>query len=69
MGQILRDMHGFKIGEIKADSGTRVLYDRYGYRLGRYEEHANMTFDQYGNQVGWGDLLGTLLARALQDQD
>lgn len=67
MGDILRDMHGYKIAEVKDDGTTRILCDRYGTRLGRYETSANMTFDQYGNQIGWGDQLATLLGKALNE--
>jgi len=35
--------------------------DRYGYKLGSYDSDTNLTRDTYGNVVGKGDLLTSLL--------
>jgi hypothetical protein len=59
--EILRDRYGMRIGEVQINGSQQVLHDRYGYRLGRYDSHDDLTRDQYGNVVGRGNLLMTLL--------
>lgn len=42
-------------------SEREVLRDRYGYLPGWYDSSNGLTHDLYGNIVGRGDLLTTLL--------
>jgi hypothetical protein len=58
---VLRDQYGTRIGEIQIDGSKQVLVDRYFARLGSYDSHDNLTRDKYGNVVGRGNLLVTLL--------
>ena len=58
---VLRDQYGTRIGEIQIDGSKQVLVDRYFVRLGSYDLHDNLTRDRYGNVVGRGNLLATLL--------
>ena len=58
---VLRDQDGNKIGEIQTDVSKQVLVDRYFARLGSYDLHDNLTRDKYGNVVGRGNILVSLL--------
>ena len=58
---VLRDQYGNKIGEIQTDVSKQVLVDRYFARLGSYDSHDNLTRDKYGNVVGRGNILVSLL--------
>ena len=59
--QVLRDRHGNRIGEIEINGSKRILRDKAGNRLGEYDSQSDQTRDKYGNPVGQGDLLTTLL--------
>jgi len=61
--EVLRDRAGRRIGEIETVSGKQILRDEYGNRLGEYDPHTGMTRDRFGNRVGTGNLLLTLLKR------
>lgn len=58
----LKDNIGRVLGtiEIKLD-GKKELYDSIGIYLGSYSPKENMTRDNIGVVVGYGDLLTTLL--------
>ena len=56
--QVLRDRYGVVIGEIRI---KQTLWDKHFNRLGEYDSHSNWTRDKYGNPVGRGNLLVTLL--------
>ena len=58
---VLRDRYGNRIGEIQIDGSKQVLVDRYFDRLGSYDSHDNLTRDKYGNVVGRGNVLVSLL--------
>jgi hypothetical protein len=59
--EVLRDKHGNRVAEIQTTGSKQVLRDKYGNRLGEYDAHTNRTVDKYGNPVGSGNLLLTLL--------
>jgi hypothetical protein len=59
--QVLRDRYGNKLGEIVQESGKLVLRDRYGNKKGFYDPSTDTTRDTYGNKVGSGNILATLL--------
>ena len=50
-----------RIAEIQTTGSKQVLRDKYGNRLGEYDARTNRTVDKYGNPVGSGNLLPTLL--------
>jgi hypothetical protein len=58
---MLRDRYGEKLGELVFKGSRTTLRDRYGYKLGSYDSDTNLTRDTYGNLVGKGDLLTSLL--------
>ena len=53
--------YGNRIGEIEINGSKRVLRDKAGKRLGEYDSSTDRTRDKFGNPVGQGDLLTTLL--------
>ena len=59
--QILRDKYGVVLGEIRIDGSKQTLFDRHFNRLGEYDSRTNRTVDKYGNPIGQGNLLVTLL--------
>ena len=59
--QILRDKYGVVLGEIRIDGTKQTLFDRHFNRLGEYDSRTNRTVDKYGNPIGQGNLLVTLL--------
>jgi hypothetical protein len=59
--EILRDRHGNKLGEVVIRGSISTLHDKHGDRLGQYDTHDGFTWDKYGNVIGRGDLLATLL--------
>jgi|SoimicMinimDraft_13_1059741.scaffolds.fasta_scaffold233294_1 hypothetical protein len=59
--EVLRDKYGNPVGEIQTTGSKQVLRDKYGNRLGEYDARTNRTVDKYGNPVGSGNLLLTLL--------
>jgi len=59
--EVLRDRQGNRIAEIQTTGSKQVLRDKYGNRVGEYDAHTNRTTDKYGNLVGTGNLLLTLL--------
>ena len=59
--EILRDRHGNKLGEVVIRGSVSTLHDKHGDRLGQYDTHDGFTRDKYGNVIGRGDLLATLL--------
>jgi hypothetical protein len=60
---VLRDQYGNRIGEIQIDGSKQVLVDRYFVRLGSYDSHDNLARDKYGNVVGRGSVVVTLLRK------
>jgi hypothetical protein len=58
---VLRDRYGNRIGEIQIDGSKQVLVDKYFARLSSYDSHDNLTRDQYGDVVGRGNVLVSLL--------
>ena len=59
--EILRDKYGMRIGEIRIEGSKQTLWDKHYNRLGSYDSHDDWTRDKYGNFVGRGNLLVTLL--------
>jgi hypothetical protein len=59
--EILRDKYGNRFAEIRTTGSKQILRDKYGNRLGEYDAHTNRTVNKYGNLVGTGNLLTTLL--------
>jgi hypothetical protein len=59
--EVLRDKYGNRIGEIQTSGAKQILRDKHGNRLGEYDANTNRTRDKYGNPVGSGNLLLTLL--------
>jgi hypothetical protein len=60
-GQILKDKHGNRLGEIREEGMHLVIRDKHGNRMGTYDTKTNITRDKQGNRVGTGNLLTTLL--------
>jgi len=51
-----------RLSRRKQHQGSKTTpRDRYGYKLGSYDSDTNLTRDTYGNVVGKGDLLTSLL--------
>jgi hypothetical protein len=59
--EVLRDRDGSVIAQIEINGHKRILRDKVGNKIGEYDSRDNKTRDKYGNQVGTGDLLLTLL--------
>ena len=59
--EMLRDKYGNFLGEIRIEDSKQTLWDRHYNRLGSYDSHDDWTRDKYGNPVGRGNLLTTLL--------
>ena len=59
--ELLRDRYGTIIGQIVAEGSRQTLRDRYGYLLGWYDSSNNLTHHLYGNIIGRGNVLMTLL--------
>ena len=59
MTEELKDRYGSKRGEIRDSGRERVLYDRYGVKLGSYRD--GKTYDKYGTLIGYGNWLAALL--------
>ena len=59
--ELLRDRYGTIIGQIVTEGSRQTLKDRYGYLLGWYDSSNGLTHDLYGNIVGRGNILMTLL--------
>ena len=59
--EFLRDRYGTIIGQIVTEGTKQTLRDHYGYLLGWYDSSNGLTHDQYGNIVGRGNVLMTLL--------
>ena len=59
--ETLRDKYGERLGEFVVHGSRCELRDRYGYLLGWYDLETNWTRDKYGNPIGRGNLLVTLL--------
>ena len=59
MNEILKDLYGHKIGEIRTNGKRQEIFDQYGHKLGSYD--GRYTYDQYGHKIGEGNLLTSLL--------
>ena len=59
--EVLRDRYGDRIGEIQINGSKSTLRDKCGNPLGSYDSHDDFTRDLYGNPIGKGNLLVTLL--------
>ena len=59
--EVLRDKYGNRIGEIRIDGSKQTLFDSHFNRLGEYDSRTGWTRDKYGNPIGQGNLLTTLL--------
>ena len=59
--EVLRDKYGVFIGEIRIEGSKQTLWDKHFNRLGEYDSHTDWTRDKYGNPVGRGNLLTTML--------
>jgi hypothetical protein len=59
--EVLRDRYGERIGEVVLKGSRQTLRDKYGNPLGAYDSHTDLTTDRYGNLIGRGNLLATLL--------
>lgn len=60
-GEELRDRNGNLLGRVVMEGRKQVLCDKNGNRLGEYHADDNVTRDRYGNRIGTGNLLMTLL--------
>lgn len=61
MLQVLRDQNGRVIGEIEEVAGIKILRDAYGRKLGEFD--GQVTRDNFGRLVGYGDLLSSLVRK------
>lgn len=60
--QWIKDSKGNPIGWIEfQNTGDKVLKDYHGKTLGTYRKKQDVTVDYYGNRIGQGDILLTLL--------
>jgi len=59
--EVLRDKYGNFLGEIRIDGSKQTLRDKHFNPLGSYDSRDDWTRDKYGNPVGRGNLLVTLL--------
>jgi hypothetical protein len=61
----LRDSHNENVGRLERRSDGSQWITRYpdNQYVGRYDPSTNMTWDVYGNFVGFGNLLASLLPR------
>ncbi len=57
----LRGKHGEAIGYIEHAGNRKYLKDASGATLGYYDEGMDRTYDEYGGEVGQGDILSSLL--------
>ena len=57
--EVLRDIHGKLIGEIREIGNGKTLYDSHGKALGTFRN--GNTYDIHGRLIGSGNLLVTLL--------
>ena len=59
----IRDRTGRKIGSIETRSdGLKIARNKFGRKLGEYNEDINVTFDANGRRIGTGDQLSSLIA-------
>lgn len=60
--QVLKNKNGSTIGKITTDSyGVQTICNARGERLGSYHPGLNVTRNKNGANVGYGNLLTTLL--------
>lgn len=60
--QVLRNKNGAVIGKITVDGyGVQTIWNSRGGRLGSYHPSHNVTKNKNGANVGYGNLLTTLL--------
>jgi hypothetical protein len=59
--EFLRDKYGNIVAWLSHADSRFTIRDKYGNLLGWYDEDTGWTRDKYGNPVGRGNLLTTLL--------
>ncbi len=60
--EYLRNNYGHQLGRIETDNnGNQRIYNNHGHYQGEYRQSTNTTHNIYGHQIGYGNLLVTLL--------
>ncbi len=60
--QYLRNNQGHAFAIIRTQSnGVQTIHNIQGHKLGEYRPQSNTTHNIYGHQIGYGNLLVTLL--------
>ena len=64
--EYIRDRYGNIVGQLWADGSRCMLRDKYGNLLDWFDYDTGWTRDTYGNPIGRGNLLTTLLDQTVR---
>ena len=60
--QYLKNNNGHQLARVDTDNqGNQKIYNNSGHYLGEYRVKTNTTHNSNGHQIGYGNLLTTLL--------
>jgi hypothetical protein len=60
--QLIKNNNGHVLAKIEtSNNGDQKLYNSNGHYLGEYRVNSNGTFNSNGHQIGYGNLLATLI--------
>jgi hypothetical protein len=61
--EVIKDKYGYVIAKFETKGTNTIMYDKYHNRIAEYDSNEGYTRDKYGNKVGNGNLLMTLLPK------
>lgn len=59
--EVIKDKNGYVLAKFETKGTKTIMYDKYQNRIAEYDSTEGYTRDKYGNKVGNGNLLMTLL--------
>jgi YD repeat-containing protein len=62
--EVIKDKNGYVLAKLETNGTTTIMYDKYHNRIAQFDSNEGYTRDKYGNKIGNGNLLMTLLPRS-----
>ena len=61
--EVIKDKNGYVLATLETKGNNIIMYDKYRNRIAQFESNEGYTRDKYGNKIGNGNLLMTLLPK------
>ena len=61
--EVIKDKNGYVLATLETKGNTIIMYDKYRNRIAQFDSNEGYTRDKYGNKIGNGNFLMTLLPK------